>query len=132
MKRSLQQWNLALIALGGILGTFIGLTIIYLTTGKFDISLLLGALTAATIIIIINIVKVLIKKDNLPETDERIQENMRNYLLYSSHIFIAGLFLALIILTFLGFESISLTYLWITIIGYLWLIGLGGFIVSRR
>lgn len=132
MKRSLQQWNLALIALGGILGTFIGLTIIYLTTGKFDISLLLGALTAATIIIIINIVKVLIKKDNLPETDERIQENMRNYLLYSSHIFIAGLFLALTILTFLGFESISLTYLWITIIGYLWLIGLGGFIVSRR
>src|SRR5699024_8442565 len=101
-------------------------------TGKFDLSLLLGALTAVTIIIIINMVKVLIKKDKLPETDERIQENMRNYLLYSSHIFIAGLFLTLTILTFLGFESISLTYLWITIIGYLWLIGLGGFIVSRR
>jgi len=132
MKKKLQKWNLALSALGGILGTFIGLTIIYLTTGKFDLSLLLGALTAVTIIIIINMVKVLIKKDKLPETDERIQENMRNYLLYSSHIFIAGLFLTLTILTFLGFESISLTYLWITIIGYLWLIGLGGFIVSRR
>src|SRR5699024_549368 len=132
MKKKLQEWNLALSALGGILGTFIGLTIIYLTTGKFDLSLLLGALTAVTIIIIINMVKVLIKKDKLPETDERIQENMRNYLLYSSHIFIAGLFLTLTILTFLGFESISLTYLWITIIGYLWLIGLGGFIVSRR
>lgn len=132
MKKKIQKWNLALSALGGILGAFIGMTIIYLTTGKFDLSLLLGVLTGASMIIIINIVKIRMKKDKLPESDERIQQNMRNYLLYASHIFIAGLFLALAIFTFLGFESISLTYLWIPMIAYLCLIGFGGLLLSRR
>lgn len=132
MKKTLQQWNLAFMALFGIFGTLIGMTIIYFTTGKFDISLLLGALTGATIFIVINIVKVLIKKDKLPETDERIRKNIMKYLLYSSHIFIGVLFLTLTLVTFLGFESISLTYLWIIIIVYLWISGIGGFIVSRR
>lgn len=132
MKQKLQTWNLAFMALSGILGTFIGMTIIYFTTGKFDISLLLGALTAATIIIIVNIVKVLVKKNNLPETDERVQDNLKKYLLYSSHSFIGILFVALAVITFLGFETVSLTYLWIIVIVYLWVSGIGGFIVSRR
>lgn len=132
MKQKLQTWNLAFMALSGILGTFIGMTIIYFTTGKFDISLLLGALTAATIIIIVNIVKVLVKKNNLPETDERVQDNLKKYLLYSSHIFIGILFVGLTVITFLGFETVSLTYLWMIIIVYLWVSGVGGFIASRR
>src|SRR5690625_3088421 len=99
MKKKLATWNLAFIALYGIFGTLIGMIIIYFTTGKFDISLLLGALTGTTILIIINIVKVLIKKDNLPETDERIRENIMKYLLFLSHIFIGVLFVALGVIT---------------------------------
>lgn len=132
MKKILQKWNLAFSAICGVLGAFIGLTIIYTTTGKFDISLVLGVLAGATIIIVINFIKVLIKKDETPETDERIKKNLIIYLLYSSHIFIGLLFLALTLISFLGFETVSLTYLWIIIIAYLWISGIGGFIVSRR
>src|SRR5690625_4860584 len=132
MKQILQKWNLAFSAICGVLGAFIGLTIIYTTTGKFDISLVLGVLAGATIIIVINFIKVLIKKDETPETDERIKKNLIIYLLYSSHIFIGLLFLALTLISFLGFETVSLTYLWIIIIAYLWISGIGGFIVSRR
>src|SRR5699024_9334034 len=112
-KNKLQTWNLAFSALFGIIGMLIGITIIYFTTGKFDLSLLLGGLTGATILIMINLIKVLMKKDNLPETDERVQKNVKSYLFFSSHIFIGLLFVALTIITLLGFKSISLTYLWI-------------------
>lgn len=132
MKKILQKWNLAFIAVCTVLGSIIGLTIIYLTTGKFNVSSLLGFLTGATILLVINIIKVLIKKDETPETDERIKKNLMIYLLYSSHIFIGLLFLALTLISFLGFETVSLTYLWIIIIAYLWISGIGGFIVSRR
>jgi|SRR5699024_7599659 len=132
MKKTLQTWNLAFMAICGIFGTLIGIAIIYFTTGKFDISILLGALTAATIFIVINIVKEFKKKDNLPETDERIRKNIMKYFLISSHIFIGVLFVALGVITFLGVESVSLTYLWIIIIAYLWVSGIGGFIASRR
>lgn len=131
-KNKLQTWNLAFSALFGIIGMLIGITIIYFTTGKFDLSLLLGGLIGATILIMINLIKVLMKKDNLPETDERVQKNVKSYLFFSSHIFIGLLFVALTIITFLGFKSISLTYLWITIIAYLWVSGVGGLIASRR
>src|SRR5699024_3516181 len=85
MKKTLQTWNLAFMAICGIFGTLIGIAIIYFTTGKFDISILLGALTAATIFIVINIVKEFKKKDNLPETDERIRKNIMKYFIIYFH-----------------------------------------------
>lgn len=132
MKKKLQKWNLTFMAVCGMLGAMIGLIIIYAITGEFNFSSLLGFLTAAAILIIINVIKVLVKKDNTPETDERTRKNMLKFLLYASHIFIGTLFIALGIITILGIESISITYLWIIIIAYLWFSGIGGFIVSRK
>lgn len=62
MKKKLQKWDLAFIAVFIVLGSTIGLTIIYVITGEFNLSSLLGFLTGATILIIINIIKVLINK----------------------------------------------------------------------
>ncbi|MEC2159229.1 hypothetical protein [Virgibacillus halodenitrificans] len=132
MKKELQRWNLAFMAVCIMFGAIIGLIIIYAITGEFNFSSLLGFITGATILFIINVIKVLVKNDNTPETDERTRKNMLKFLLYASNIFIGVLFITLGIITILGMESISITYLWIIIIAYLWFSGIGGFIVSRK
>ncbi|AIF42906.1 hypothetical protein [Virgibacillus sp. SK37] len=132
MKKELQKWNLAFMAVCIMFGAIIGLIIIYAITGEFNFSSLLGFITGATILFIINVIKVLVKNDNTPETDERTRKNMLKFLLYASNIFIGVLFITLGIITILGMESISITYLWIIIIAYLWFSGIGGFIVSRK
>lgn len=132
MKKKLQKWNLAFSAICGMAGAIIGLIIFYIVKGEFNFSSLLGFLTASAILIIINVIKVLLKKDKTPETDERTIRNMRKYFLYTSHIFIGMLFIALGVITLIGIESISITSLWIIIIAYLWFNGIGGIIVSRR
>ncbi|AIF42937.1 hypothetical protein [Virgibacillus sp. SK37] len=132
MKKELQKWNLAFMAVCIMFGAIIGLIIIYVITGEFNFSSLLGFITGATILFIINVIKVLVKNDNTPETDERTRKNMLKFLLYASNIFIGVLFITLGIITILGMESISITYLWIIIIAYLWFSGIGGFIVSRK
>ena len=128
----LQKWTLAFISIGTVIGALIGITIIYSTTGNFNISSLLGFITAALILIVINVIKVFVKKDNTPETDERIKKNVMLYYLYSSTIFIVVLFLGLAVLSFLNFEIVEITYLWIIMIAYLLISGIGGFIVIRR
>lgn len=50
-----------------------------------DISL--GGLSAAVILIIINVIKVQHKKDKTPEIDERTRKNITTFYAYSSHIF---------------------------------------------
>ncbi|SHG71297.1 hypothetical protein [Ornithinibacillus halophilus] len=131
-KKKIQKWNLAFMAVCTMVGVLLGLTLIYIVKGQFNFSVLLGALTASAILIIINVIKVHLKKDRTPETDERTVKNLLKFYVYSSHIFLGLLFVALGIITLVGIENISITYLWILIIAYLWISGIGALVVSRR
>lgn len=132
MKKKWQNWNLAFATLGAMGGALIAQIIMYFVNREFNLSALLGILSGGGILIIINIVYVFSKKDNTPEIDERIRNNMFKFLFYVSHIFIAFLFIGLTIISFLGVDNIPLSYLWIIIIAYLLISGIGGMIVSRR
>lgn len=131
-RKKIQKWNLAFVAICGMVGVIFTLMIIYISEGYFDLSILLGALTTMVILIIINVFKVNLKRDKTPDTDERTVNNLIKFYFYSSHIFLGILLLALGIITFIGINVISITYLWIIIITYLFICGIGALIVSRK
>lgn len=132
MKKKIQKWNMAFQAIVIMLGAIVGLSIVYFVKGEFYFSVLLGFLAGAGILIVINIIKVCIKNDRTPDADERTIKNMLKFFVFSSHLFIGLLLVALSISTLTGIEQVSLSYLWIIIISYLWISGVGAFIVSRR
>ncbi|MEO4052282.1 hypothetical protein [Solibacillus sp. CAU 1738] len=132
MKMQIQKWNLAFVAVSTVIGGLLGQTIIYSIKGEFSFSVILGFLTGATILIVINIIKIYLKKDKTPDIDERTRNNVLNFLVFSSNIFLGLLFVALSIISIIGMESIAIKNLWIIMIAYLWIIGIGAFIVRRR
>lgn len=69
-RKKIQKWNLAFVAICGMVGVIFTLMIIYISEDYFDLSILLGALTAMVILIIINVFKVNLKRDKTPDTDE--------------------------------------------------------------
>ncbi|MGO5064137.1 hypothetical protein [Clostridium sp. LCP25S3_F8] len=89
-------------------------------------------MVATIILTVIEVVKQKRKKDNLPEADERIIHNVFRFFAYVSYIFLATLFVALAVFTFLGKESISILYLWIFFFSYIWIVGMGALIIKRR
>jgi len=128
----MEKWNLTFRAINMLVGVILGLTIVYIIKEEFDLNVLLGAITGIVILIVINVIKIWLKRDRTPDTDERIQKNMLTFHLFSSHIFIGILFVALCISMFIGIKYISTIYLWIIIIAYICFSGIGAFIVSRR
>lgn len=68
VKKKIQKWILAFMAIWVMLVTILAQTFIYIIKGKelFDFSALLGALTGAAILIIINVVIVRLTKDKAP------------------------------------------------------------------
>ena len=66
MKKKIQKWILAFMAVWVMLVSILVQTFIYIITGQFDFSALLGVLTGAAILIIINIAIVHLIKDKAP------------------------------------------------------------------
>lgn len=126
--KKLKNWNLTLAAFGGLVGMVIGS---FIFNGG-DLSAILGAATGFLILFLINAVYVKSKKDNTPEIDERTRSNIRNYYAVIGNVFMAILFLALAALTYLGHAEVSISYLWIFVIAYMLLSGIGALIVSKR
>lgn len=123
-----KKWYLTLVAFGGLVGMTIG-TFIF---NEGDLSALLGAATGFVILFLINLIYVKSKKDNTPEIDERTRSNMRNYYAVIGNVFMAILFLTLSTLSYLGQTEVSISYLWMFVIAYMLISGIGALIVSKR
>jgi len=62
MKKRFQKWYLALFGCLYIVSSILGVSLVYIIKGKFNFGVLLGAITGALILIIINIILVFLKK----------------------------------------------------------------------
>lgn len=132
MKKHLQPWVWTIVGSIGFIASLLVKTIIYLFTGEFDFSGLLGLLTGLFIIIIINIIIVKTKKDKTPSIDERTLNNIKKFYAISPHIYLGIIIIGLIILSIMGMEVISITYLWAAVMLYLLLSGIGSLVIHLK
>lgn len=127
-----KKWSslfmIACLFIGTVLGTFL----VYFIQDEFPYEVLAGGATAVLILIIIELIKQKRKKDKVPETDERVTQNVFNFMAYGSHIFITVLFIGLTVFTLLESDAIPIFYLWIFFFAYIVIVGLGGFIIKRK
>lgn len=84
------------------------------------------------IVFLINLQYVRSKKDKTPEVDERTLNNVRKYYAIIANLFLGFLFLLVAAVTYMGYEQISIFYLWIFIVSYMIISGIGALIFSRR
>jgi len=56
MKKKFQKWYLVFMGASVLVGSILGLTLMYFIKGQFSFTVLLGALTGAAILIIINVI----------------------------------------------------------------------------
>jgi len=128
----INKWSLSFRVIYVLIGALVGMLIYYLVKGKFDMSLFLGVLAGIAILIIFNVIKVLRKKDRVPEADERTVNNLLKFFTFLSNIYILVLFGSLGIITLIEIETIQITYLWLVLIAYLLISSIGSLIISRR
>ncbi|GAA0323671.1 hypothetical protein ACFQ4Z_05910 [Oceanobacillus oncorhynchi subsp. oncorhynchi] len=131
MKKHLQPWVWTIVGSIGFIASLLVKTIIYLFTSEFDFSGLLGLLTGL-FIIIINIIIVKTKKDKTPSIDERTLNNIKKFYAFSPHIYLGIIIIGLIILSIMGMEVISITYLWAAVMLYLVLSGIGSLVIHLK
>ena len=128
----INKWSLSFRVIYVLIGALAGMLIYYLVKGKFDMSLFLGVLAGIAILIIFNVIKVLRKKDRVPEADERTVNNLLKFFTFLSNIYILVLLGSLGIITLIEIETIPITYLWLVLIAYLLISSIGSLIISRR
>ncbi|AVR00884.1 hypothetical protein OBCHQ24_18395 [Oceanobacillus iheyensis] len=128
----LEKWRpffiIACIAVGSILGAFL----VYWFEGEFPYEVLMGGLLAVLILAVIEVIKKRRKKDNVPEADERVVRNVFRFFAFTSHIFLAVLFIGMTVFTLIGNDGIPLLYLWLFFFAYIWVTGIGSLIAKRR
>ena len=127
-----KKWSSLFMIACAFIGTVLGTLLVYFIQGEFPYEVLAGGSTAVIILIIIELIKQKRKTDNMPETDERVTQNVFNFMAYGSHIFIAVLFIGLAAYTVLGSDAIPTLYLWIFFFSYIVIVGFGGIIIKRR
>lgn len=127
------NWTLATGGVAVFLGVLIAQLLKTIIGGEaFSTALLVGVLPVSIILIVINIIQVKRKKDNTPDMDERTMENIRKFQNLTAQIFIGLLFLSLIVISFLNVESVPTSLLWIIILIYMCLYGIGTLIVKEK
>lgn len=127
-----KKWSSLFMIACLFIGTVLGTLLVYFIQGEFPYEVFAGGTTAVIILIIIELIKQKRKTDNMPETDERVTQNVFNFMAYGSHIFIAVLFIGLAAYTVLGSDAIPTLYLWILFFSYIVIVGFGGIIIKRR
>ena len=132
MRRSAEIWNLTFRAANILIGTLLGLALVYVIQKEVNLSVLLGALTGALLLFGINLIRVRMPNGIVSRPDESLRKKSVKFLLVSSHILLGILFLALSIINFLGVESVPTSLLWCGMIGYLLIAGIGVFFMNRK
>lgn len=132
MMERLQKWTLSLVAMGTIIGSLLGQIISFYSKGEFYFYTLLGTITSATILIIINIIMVYTKREKTPYIDERTKNIVLKFWAYSSHFFLVIVFITLGVIGSMGIENISITYALIIVAVYFLIAGIGTFVVRHR
>jgi len=132
LVRILEKWAPFFIIICTFIGAALGSFLVYFFQGEFPYEVLTAGLVAAVILTVIQIIKQKRKKNNLPDADERVIRNIFRFFAFASHITLAILFIALGMFTLLGNESISILYLWILFFTYIWIVGIGTFIIKVR
>ncbi|WP_214879327.1 MULTISPECIES: hypothetical protein [unclassified Exiguobacterium] len=127
-KKKHNSWIIAIGAASGLIGMLFG---IYFTEG-LDWASISGAITGFIFLFLINFFYVRSKKDQTPEVDERTINNIRKYYAIIANVFIGALFIILCMVSYMGHDQIAISYLWIFVISYMLISGMGAFIVSRR
>lgn len=95
MTLVLERWVPIFMIICTLIGILLGSIILYYVQGDLPYEVITGGVIAATVLIIIQVLKIKFKKNNLPETDERVAKNIFRYFAYTSHVFLAILFIAL-------------------------------------
>src|SRR5699024_9036415 len=123
-----QAWIFTFGAIGAVIGMFLA----QILKGSFDLAGMLGALTAALILVTIDLIRKLRKKDQTPEFDERTRNNMLKFYAYAGNGFILLSILICSILLITGTSYLSLTYLLLILFLYFSLSGTIAFIISCK
>lgn len=128
-KKKSMQW---ILTYGGV-GSLIGLTIgPIIKKGTFELTGLLAGLTVFIVAFIIDLIRFLNKKDKTPDYDERTIYNIRKYYGYVFNIFIIITFLFLAVLTFMGFNKIAISYIWIYFTSIFVISGIGALFALKK
>lgn len=131
-KAFLEKWLHFFIIIGVFAGGLLGSFLVYIFQGQFLYEVFAGSVVATVILIIFQLVKMMRKKDKLPETDERIIHNVTHFFAYTSHITLTIMIIVLAAFTLLGHESVPIWYLWIFFFAYIGITGIGAIIIRRR
>lgn len=130
--KALEKWAPYFIIACTVVGGLLGSAVMYYLQGDVPYEVVVGFVAAAVILTVVQMLKQKFKKDRLPEVDERVAKNVARFFAYSSHITLGVLVVGLAVVTALGGEVISTTYLWILFFAYIWVVGIGTFILKRR
>ncbi|MCF3943953.1 hypothetical protein [Oceanobacillus alkalisoli] len=127
------KWTLAYGGIAILLGVLLAQFIRVVIRGDgFTVAPFIGTLPVSIILIVVNIIQVKRKSDSTPNMDERTLRNILKFQIFASQIFIGLLFLSLIITTFLSIESVPTSLLWIIVLIYMCLYGIGTLIVKSK
>ena len=66
MRNQIRKWVLALLGGVHVVGSILGASLFYMVNGKFNVSVILGSLTGASALLIINVAIVILKKHKTP------------------------------------------------------------------
>lgn len=120
------------IILATLIGALLGAVIVYITKNKFPYEVILGGLVGGIILIIAQQIKMKNKKNSVPETDERVVNNLSKFFAYMSHIALGIMFIGLSIFSFLENKFIPISYIWFTFFLYFLVTVIGGFIIKKK
>lgn len=130
-RQRFEKWMIFFIIACTFIGAAFGMILIYIFQGEFRYEIIVGALISSIILAVIEVIKRKVRKDNIPEADERVIHNIFRFFAYISHIFLAVIFLALGAFTLIGRDSIPLFYLWILFFSYIYIAGIGAIIIRK-
>lgn len=131
MKSRLGKGRMYVI-IGGIIGALIASLSVYFTRGDFPIEVMAGAVLASFLLLLFEYFKSGRRNRNIPETDERISENLFKFLSNLSHIAIAVLVIGLTVISLFNIEAIPIVYIWVFFLIYILAGSIGGAIVKNK
>lgn len=125
MKNNL--YRISWIIFGGIIGSIIA----YLVNGSFPIEVLAGFFTGGLILLIAIVILKMKRRDNIPSSDERTINNVKQFLLYAQMLAFAGLAIFVFLIDMLGLDAMPILYLYIYLLTVVIIIGIGGYVTKK-
>lgn len=117
---------------GGLIGLAVSVIMIYFVKGEIDLGLFFGGIAGLSIFVFFNLRSLRKKKDSTPEIDERIEKNLNKFRSVVGSSFLLAIALTLIILFILDIRSIDLSYIWMALLLYIFIVGFGSMVVRRH